>query len=80
MAAILADDNFNFIFLNENDRNPIWISLKFVPRRAINDKSVIFPGLNVLKADSSHFLNSLLVYSVQQLQRLYIFVVLPSVY
>ena len=28
MAAILADDNFKFIFLNENDRNPIRISLK----------------------------------------------------
>ena len=31
MAAILADDIFKCIFLNENDRIPIQISLKFVP-------------------------------------------------
>ena len=31
MAAILADDNFKCIFLNENDKIPIWISLKSVP-------------------------------------------------
>ena len=41
MAAILTDDNFKCIFLNENDRIPIRISLKFVPRSAINNK----PGL-----------------------------------
>ena len=32
MAAILADDIFKWIFLNENGRIPIQISLKFVPR------------------------------------------------
>ena len=32
MAAILADDIFNCIFLNENDKIPNQISLKFVPR------------------------------------------------
>ena len=32
MAAILADDIFKYIFLNENDGIPIQISLKFVPR------------------------------------------------
>ena len=32
MAAILADDIFKCIFLNESDRTPIQISLKFVPR------------------------------------------------
>ena len=31
MAAMLADDNFKYILLNENDRIPIRISLKFVP-------------------------------------------------
>ena len=36
MAAILADDNFKLIFLNENDRIPIRISLKWVPRSPIN--------------------------------------------
>ena len=39
MAAILADDNFKCIFLNENDDIPIWISLKFVPR--IDDKPAL---------------------------------------
>ena len=29
MAAILADNIFNCIFLNENDRIPIQISLKY---------------------------------------------------
>ena len=31
MATILSDDVFNCIFLNENDRIPIKISLKYVP-------------------------------------------------
>ena len=38
MAAILADDNFKYIFLNEHDRIPIQISMKFAPRRLINNK------------------------------------------
>ena len=38
MAAILADDNFGNIFLNENGRIPIRISLKFVPRSPIDNK------------------------------------------
>ena len=37
MDAILADDNFKCIFLNENDRIPIRISLKFVPRSPIDN-------------------------------------------
>ena len=41
MAAILTDDNFKCIFLNENDRIPIRISLKFVPRSAINNKPAL---------------------------------------
>ena len=32
MAAILADDIFKWIFFKENDRIPIEISLKLVPR------------------------------------------------
>ena len=39
MAAILADDIFKCIFLNENDRIPIQISLQLVPRIAIGNKS-----------------------------------------
>ena len=38
MAAILAEDIFKWIFLNENDRIPIQISLKYVPRSPIDNK------------------------------------------
>ena len=41
MAAILADDNLKCILLNENDRIPIRISLKFVPRSPIDNKSAL---------------------------------------
>ena len=41
MVAILADDNFKCIFLNENDRIPIQISLKFVPRSSIDNKPAL---------------------------------------
>ena len=34
IAAILADDNFKCIFLNENDWIPIQISLKFVSQES----------------------------------------------
>ena len=36
MAAILADDIFKCIFLNENDRISIKISPKFVPMSPID--------------------------------------------
>ena len=41
MAAILADDIFRCISLNENDRIPIQISLKFVPRSLIDNKPAL---------------------------------------
>ena len=41
MAAILADNNFQSIFLNDNDRIPIRISLKFVPRSPIDNKPAL---------------------------------------
>ena len=41
MAAILADDIFKSIFLDENDRILIQISLKFVPRSPIDNKPVL---------------------------------------
>ena len=41
MAAILADDIFNCIFLSENDRIPIRISLKYVPRSPIDNKAAL---------------------------------------
>ena len=39
MTAVLADDIFKCIFLNENDR--IQISLKFVPMIPINNKPAL---------------------------------------
>ena len=41
MGAVLADNIFKCIFLNENDRIVIQISLKFVPRSSINNKSAL---------------------------------------
>ena len=40
-AAIVADDNFKCIFLNENDRIRIRISLKFVPRSPVDNKPAL---------------------------------------
>ena len=40
MAAILAD-NFKCIFMNENDRILIRISLKFVPMSPIDNKQAL---------------------------------------
>ena len=41
MAAILADDSFKCIFLNENDGILIPLSLKFIPRSPINNKPAL---------------------------------------
>ena len=41
MAAILADDIFKWIFLNENDRILIRISLKYIPRNPIHNKPAL---------------------------------------
>ena len=41
MAATLADDIFNCIYLNENDRILIQISLKYVPRCPIDNKAAL---------------------------------------
>ena len=41
MAAILADDNFKCTLLNENDRILIRISLKFVPKSPIDNKTAL---------------------------------------
>ena len=38
MATIVADDMFKWIFLNENGRIPIQISLKFVTRSPIDNE------------------------------------------
>ena len=41
MASILEDDNFKWIFVNENDRILIRISLKFVPKSRIYNKTAL---------------------------------------
>ena len=41
MAAILADDISKHIFLNENNRTSIQISLKFVPKGLIDNASAL---------------------------------------
>ena len=41
MAAILANSTFKCIFLNENGRIPIQISLKFVPKSLIDNKPAL---------------------------------------
>ena len=57
MAAILADNIFKRIFLNENVTISIQISLKFVPRSSIrssdNDSTGFWPpgSLHMLGAD-----------------------------
>ena len=38
MAPIFADDILKCIYLNESDKIPIKISLKFVPRSQIDNK------------------------------------------
>ena len=44
MAAIWADDNLKCIYLNENDRIPMQISLKFVLRSPIDNKPAFCSG------------------------------------
>ena len=41
MAAILADNIYKCIFLNENDKIRIQISLKFVPKSPIDNKPAL---------------------------------------
>ena len=41
MAVIFADDIFNCILLNENDRIPIQISPKYVPRSPIDNEPAV---------------------------------------
>ena len=41
MAVFLADSILKCIFLNENDRIPTQISLKFVPRSPIDNEPTL---------------------------------------
>ena len=49
MAAIVADDIFKCIFLNENDRIPVQISLKFVPNSPIDNKPAFVQAMAWLR-------------------------------
>ena len=41
MAAVLTDDIFKCIFLNDNNKIQIQISLKFIPRSPMADKTAL---------------------------------------
>ena len=45
LAAILADDKFKYIFMNENDRIPIRISLKFGHKSLIDNKPALVQAM-----------------------------------
>ena len=45
MAAILADDIFNCIFLNDNDRILIQISLEYIPICPIDNMPALVQGM-----------------------------------
>ena len=62
MAAILADDIFNCIFLNEVVLNSIKISLKFIPNGPISNIPALFqimawrrPAIIWTNADPIHW-------------------------
>ena len=52
MVAMLADDIFKYIFLNENDRILIQISLKFVPKSPIDNKPALIQVMAWQRIDS----------------------------
>ena len=56
MAAILTDDNVKCIYLNENDRILIRISLKFVPRKPVDNKPALIK-IMARHRTSGHYLN-----------------------
>ena len=57
MAAILVDDIFKCIFLNENDRIQIEISLKFFPKSPIDNKPALVQAMLGSEQATSHYLN-----------------------
>ena len=60
MNAILADDNFKYMFLNENDRILIRISLKFVSRSLIDNKAALVPVMASRRRGDKPLLESML--------------------
>ena len=54
MAAILADYIFKCIFLYENDRIPIQISLKLVPKSQIDNKPALLQVMAWCRTGDKH--------------------------
>ena len=57
MAAILADDIFKCIFINENDKISIPYSLKCVPGSPIDDNRALVQIMAWSRTATSHYLN-----------------------
>ena len=60
MAAILWDDIFKCIFLNENDKTPIQISLKYVPRSPIDNKPALVQVMSWCRTGEKPFTEPML--------------------
>ena len=56
MVAILADDIFKCIYLNENELIPIQSSLKFVPRSPIDNKPALVQAMAWHRTDDKPFI------------------------
>ena len=56
-AAMFADDIFKCIFLNENLRNLIHLSLKFVPKCPIKNNPSLFQIMTWCRAGDKPYLN-----------------------
>ena len=61
MAAILADDIFKCIFLNENDRITFQISLKFVPWSPIDNKPALGQVMTLQRPDDKAISEPMLI-------------------
>ena len=62
MAAMLADDIFKCIFLNENDKIQIQISLKLVPRSPIDHKLALVQVMAWCRTDDKPLTEAMLTW------------------
>ena len=62
MAAMLADDIFKCIFLNENDKIQIQISLKLVPRSPIDNKLALVQVMAWCQTDDKPLTEAMLTW------------------
>ena len=61
MVAILVDGIFKCIFLDGNGWIPIQISLKFVPKRSVNNSQPLVHAMASTEQATSHYLNQWLL-------------------